>query len=191
MDPDFRGDSDHHDGTSDATPGGYIEQRRPGELGFAIFLTLASLFLLYNAYGISGFKALSSPGSVPMATTLVMAVSAFIVTLRTSRLSKVAHETLSKDILPVMVILFIGFLVIFGLLLKPLGFVLTAALFLTVAIKVLARRGWGYTLTVALGSLVVIWIVFRVVFTVLLPAGILPEAEFIQFFRNLMSGGAS
>jgi putative tricarboxylic transport membrane protein len=191
MDPDFRGDSDHHDGTSDATPGGYIEQRRPGELGFAIFLTLASLFLLYNAYGISGFKALSSPGSVPMATTLVMAVSAFIVTLRTSRLSKVAHETLSKDILPVMVILFIGFLVIFGLLLKPLGFVLTAALFLTIAIKVLARRGWGYTLTVALGSLVVIWIVFRVVFTVLLPAGILPEAEFIQFFRNLMSGGAS
>jgi len=191
MDPDFRGDSDHHDGTSDASPGGYLDQRRPGELGFAIFLTLASLFLLYNAYGISGFKALSSPGSVPMATTLVMAVSAFTVTLRTSRLSKVAHETLSKDILPVMVILFIGFLVIFGLLLKPLGFVLTAALFLIVAIKVLARKGWGYTLTVALGSLVVIWIVFRVVFTVLLPAGILPEAEFIQFFRNLMSGGAS
>jgi putative tricarboxylic transport membrane protein len=160
-------------------------------LGFAIFLMLASLFLLYSAYGISGFKALSSPGSVPMATTLVMVVSSFIIALRTSRLSKVAHETLSKDILPVMVILFIGFLVIFGLLLKPLGFVLTAALFLTIAIKVLARRGWGYTLTVALGSLVVIWIVFRVVFTVLLPAGILPEAEFIQFFRNLMSGGAS
>ena len=191
MDPDFRGDSDHHDGTSDATPGGYTEQRRPGELGFAIFLMLASLFLLYSAYGISAFKALSSPGSVPMATTLVMVVSSFIIALRTSRLSKVAHETLSKDILPVMVILFIGFLVIFGLLLKPLGFVLTAALFLTIAIKVLARRGWGYTLTVALGSLVVIWIVFRVVFTVLLPAGILPEAEFIQFFRKLMSGGAS
>ena len=191
MDPDFRGDSDNHDGTSDATPGGYAEQRRPGELGFAIFLTLASLFLLYSAYGISGFKALSSPGSVPMATTLVMVVSAVIVALRTSRLSRVAHETLSKDILPIMVILFIGFLIIFGLLLKPLGFVLTAALFLIVAIKVLARKGWGYTLTVALGSLVVIWIVFRVVSTVLLPAGILPEAEFIQFFRNLMSGGAS
>ena len=191
MDPDFRGDIDHHDGTSDATPGGYAEQRRPGELGFAIFLTLASLFLLYSAYGISGFKALSSPGSVPMATTLVMAVSALIVALRTARLSRVAHETLSKDILPVMVILFIGFLIIFGLLLKPLGFVLTAALFLIVAIKVLARKGWGYTLFVALGSLVVVWIVFRVVFTVLLPAGILPEAEFIQFFRNLMSGGAS
>lgn len=191
MDPDFRGDKDHHDGTSDATPGGYATQRRPGELGFAIFLTLASLFLLYSAYGISGFKALSGAGSVPMATTLVMVISAFIVALRTSRLGKVAHETIAKDILPGMVIFFIGLLIVFGLLLKPLGFVLTAALFLIVAIKVLSRKGWGYTLAVALGSLVIIWIVFRVVFTVLLPAGILPEAEFIQFFRNLTSGGAS
>ena len=191
MDPDFRGDSDHHDGTSDATSGGYTEKRRPGELGFALFLTCASLYLLYSAYGISGFEALSAPGAVPMATTLAMAISALVVTLRTARLPKITSETLSKDILPVMVIVFVGFLILFGVLLKPLGFVPTAALFLTVAIKVLARRGWGYTLAVALGSLIVIWIVFRVVFTVLLPAGIVPEAEFIQFFRNLLSGGAS
>lgn len=191
MDPDFRGDSDHHDGTSDATPGGYIEQRRPGELGFAVFLSAASLFLLYSAYGISGFEALSAPGAVPMATTLVMAISALVVTMRTAHRPLVSTETLGKDILPLMVVFFIGFLILFGLLLQPLGFVLTAAVFLVVAIKLLARRGWSYTLAVSLGSLVVIWIVFRVVFTVLLPAGILPEAEFIQFFRNLVSGGAS
>jgi len=191
MDPDFRGDSDHHDGTSDATPGGYTEKRRPGELGFALILAATSLYLLYSAYGISGFTALSGPGAVPMATTLVMVVTAGIVALRTGRLPRVPTETLSRDILPPMVILFIGLLIVFGLLLKPLGFVPTAALFLTLAIKVLARRGWGYTLAVALGSLIVIWIVFRVVFTVLLPAGILPEAEFIQFFRGLFSGGAS
>ncbi|MDK3073833.1 tripartite tricarboxylate transporter TctB family protein [Sedimentitalea sp. JM2-8] len=191
MDPDFRGDSDHHDGTSDATPGGYTEQRRPGELGFAIFLSVASLFLLYSAYGISGFEALSAPGAVPMATTLVMAVAALVVTARTARFPLVPTETLGKDILPPLVLVFIGFLILFGLLLKPLGFVPTAAIFLVVSVKLLARKGWGYTFAVALGSLVIIWIVFRVIFTVLLPAGILPEAEFIQFFRNLVSGGAS
>ncbi|WP_339760338.1 tripartite tricarboxylate transporter TctB family protein [uncultured Sulfitobacter sp.] len=191
MDPEFRGDIDHHDGTSDATPGGYVEKRRPGELGFALFLTVASLFLLYSAYGISGFEALSAPGAIPMATTLVMVLAAAVVVMRTARLPKVTTETIAKDILPGTVILFIGFLVGFGLLLKPLGFILTAALFLIVAIKVLAKRGWGYTLAVALGSLVVIWIVFRVVFTVLLPAGILPEAELIQYFRTLISAGAS
>ena len=191
MDPEFRGDSDHHDGTSDATPGGYAEKRRPGELGFALFLSAASLFLLYSAYGISEFEALSAPGAIPMATTFVMAVSALLVTVRTSRLPRVTTETLSKDILPGMVILFVAFLILFGLLLKPLGFVPTAALFLTVAIKVLAQKGWGYTLAVSLGSLIAIWIIFRVVFTVLLPAGIVPEAEFIQFFRTLLSGGAN
>lgn len=189
MDPDFRADQDHHDGTSDAVPGGYPEKRRPGELGFAVFLTTVSLFLLYSAYGISGFDALSGPGAIPMATTFVMAISALIVTVRTLRLPRVATETLARDILPGTVILFIGFLILFGLFLKPLGFVPTAAIFLVVAIKVLARRGWGYTLAVGLGSLVVIWLVFRVVFTVLLPAGIVPEAEFIQIFRTLLSGG--
>lgn len=183
--------SDHHEGASDADPGGIPEQRRPGEFGFALFLCAASLFLLYSAYGISGFEALSGPGAVPMATTLVMVITAVVVALRTRRLPKAVNETLRRDILPPMVILFIGFLVAFGLLLKPVGFVLTAALFLTVAIKVLAGRSWGYTLAVALGSLILIWIVFRVVFTVLLPSGLLPEAEFIQFFRNLVAGEAS
>lgn len=191
MDPEFRGDSDHHDGTSDATPGGYLEKRRPGELGFALFLTVASLFLLYSAYGISGFEALSAPGSVPMATTFVMAISAAIVAAKTLRLPLLTTETLSQDILPKLVIVFIGFLVVFGMMLEPFGFLPASALFLIVAIKVLARKGWGYTLLVALGSLLIIWLVFRIVFSVLLPAGIVPEAEFIQMFRDQFSGGTS
>lgn len=191
MDPEFRGDQDHHDGTSDATPGGYTARRRPGELGFALLLTLASAILLYNAHAISGFDALSGPGSVPMATTAVMLISALVVSLRTARLPRVAYETLSRDILPVTVIIFAGFLVIFGLLLKPLGFLPTAALFLIAAIKLLSRWGWPRTTLTALGALLVIWIVFRVIFTVLLPSGVVPEAEFIQFFRNLMSGRAT
>lgn len=190
MDPEFRADADHHDGTSDATPGGYAQARRPGELGFAVFLTLASLYLLYDAYGISGFEALSAPGAIPMATTFVMVVTALIIALRTAPLPQVTGETFRRDILPVLVIAFVVLLAIFGLLLKPLGFLPTALLFLVLAIKLLARRSWGYTLAVSLGSLFVIWLVFRVVFTVLLPAGIVPEAEFLQLLRNLVKGGA-
>ncbi|RYG89216.1 tripartite tricarboxylate transporter TctB family protein [Loktanella sp. IMCC34160] len=190
MDPEFRGDADHHDGTSDAAPGGYVNQRRPGELGFAIFLTLASLYLLYDAYNISGFQALSAPGAIPMATTFVMAISAVIIVLRTAPLPRVRSETFRKDILPVLVIAFIGLLIGFGILLKPLGFLPTALLFLTLSIKLLTRKTWPYSLGVSVGSLVIIWIVFRVVFTVLLPAGIVPEAEFLQLLRNLANGGA-
>lgn len=55
-------ETQHHDGTSDALPGGYPAQRRPGELAFAAFLLIVSLILLWNAYGIAGFSKLSSPG---------------------------------------------------------------------------------------------------------------------------------
>ena len=182
---------EHHDGTSDATPGGYDEERRPGELAFAILLILASLGLLWSAYGISGFDALSGAGTVPMATTFIMFVTAGLVVLRTARLSVVAGESFRKDIFPGVVVVFALFLLAYGILLKPLGFLPTSALFLTAAIKILAHRGWVWTLSVSLGSLIVIWLIFRIVFTVLMPAGIVPEAEFIQFFRNLTNGGGA
>ncbi len=185
-----RNDPAPHDGTSDAPPGGEATQRRPGELVFGIVMLGASLFLLWNAYGISGFDALSAPGTVPMATTFAMVVTAAIVVLRTARLPVDTSETVARDILPGVVLMFAAFLVAYGILLRPLGFLPTSALFLTAAIKILARRGWLWTLCVSLGSLAVIWLIFRIVFTVLMPAGIVPEAEFIQFFRDLVNGGA-
>ncbi|AZQ67978.1 tripartite tricarboxylate transporter TctB family protein [Silicimonas algicola] len=183
-------DPDHHDGTSDATPGGEPTHRRPGEMVFGLFLLGASLVLMWSAYGISGFKALSAPGTVPMATTAVMVVTAALVVLRTRRLPLDTTETVAKDILPGVVILVAALLVGYGLLLRPLGFLPTSALFLIVAIKALSRRGWGWTLGVSLGSLLVVWLIFRIVFSVLMPAGIVPEGEIIQVFRDLVGGSA-
>ena len=184
-------DPEHHDGTSDATPGGYESRRRPGELAFDTLMLAAGLGLLWSAYGISGFEALSAPGTVPMATTFVMVVAAAIVVLRTMRLPLEPGESLARDILPGVVLVFAALLIAYGLLLRPLGFIPTSALFLILAIKILARRGWGWTVIVSLGSLALIWLIFRIVFTVLMPAGIVPEAEFIQFFRALLAGGGA
>ncbi|QDC08597.1 tripartite tricarboxylate transporter TctB family protein [Oceanicola sp. D3] len=187
-------DPDHHDGTSDATPGGERGKRRPGELLFAAVLLAASLGLLWSAYGIEnpfGPNGLSSPRSIPMATTFAMVVSAAIVLVQTARLPLDRAETLAKDILPPVVLVFALFLVAYGVLLRPLGFLPTSALFLLAAIKILARRGWLWTLVVALGSLIVIWLIFRIVFSVLMPAGIVPESEMIQFFRGLVSAGGA
>ena len=187
-------DPEHHDGTSDATPGGEVDQRRPGELVFAAVLTLASFFLLWSAYGIQnpfGSNGLSSPRAIPLATTFAMAVSALIILIKTARLPLDRAETIVKDILPPAVLLFAVFLALYGVVLRPLGFLPTSALFLIPAIKILAKRSWVWTTVVSLGSLIVIWLIFRIVFSVLMPAGIMPEAEFIQFFRDLTQGGAT
>ena len=123
-----------------------------------------------------------------MATAAIMLLTSTIILLKTIRLPRIAGETIAKDILPGTVILFVGFLIAYGLLLKPLGFLPTSGLFLILAIKVLSQRTWRFSLVVSLGSLILIWLVFRIVFTVLIPAGIVPEAEIIQFFRSIFTG---
>jgi len=184
-------DPEHHDGTSDATPGGTPGRRRPGELAFGVLILIASLGLLWNAYGIAEFSALSSPGAIPLACTGVMVFAALVVLIQTARLPLDREERLMRDILPLRVIGFAGLLVAYGVLLRPLGFLPTSALFLVIAIKVLAARGWIWTLCVSLGSLLAVWLIFRIVFTVLMPPGLVPEAEFIQLFRDLFAGRSS
>lgn len=184
----------HHDstrdGSSDATPGGIADKRRPGELVFTLSLVIFSGILLWNAYGISGFDALSGAGTVPMATAAVMLLSVAIVFLRTVKLPRTEDETVLQDITPPLVFVLAMFLLGYGLLLKPLGFLPTSALFLVGSIKVLSKRSWGFTLLVSLGSLLAIYLIFRIVFTVLMPSGIVPEAEMLQLLRNLIGGGA-
>ncbi|WP_095588151.1 tripartite tricarboxylate transporter TctB family protein [Actibacterium ureilyticum] len=187
-------DPEHHDGTSDATPGGEPDKRRPGEAAFAAALACASAVLVWSALGIEnpfGPNGLSSPRSIPLATTGVMLVSAALILVKTLRLPLDRAETLVRDILPPVVLVFALLLVGYGIVLRPLGFLPTSALFLIAALKILARRNWGWTLAISLGSLVAIWLIFRIVFSVLMPTGLVPEAELIQFFRNLTPGGAS
>lgn len=176
---------DNRDDLFRATPEVHQRERRPGELAFGAFLLLASLGLLWSAYGISGFRALSAPGTVPMATTLIMVLSAAIMVVETIRQPLDRAERLSVDILPAKILIVAVLLLAYALLLRPLGFLPTSALFLVVSIRILSNRGWLWTLLVSVGSLLVIWLIFRIVFTVLMPPGIMPEAQIIQFFRNL------
>jgi len=126
-----------------------------------------------------------------MAATLAMVISAAILVVKTIKLPLDRAETLARDILPINVVVFAFFLTAYGVLLVPLGFLPTSALFLIFGIKLLAKRNWRWTIGVSLTSLIVIWLIFRIVFSVLMPAGIVPEAEFIQFFRGLSGGGVN
>lgn len=178
------------EGSSDATPGGVPEFRRPGELAFAVFLVLASAGLLFSAYDIAGFRALSSPGAIPMATTAAMLVTAALVLWKTARQPRTQDETLRVAVFPGTVLLMAVLLVGYALLLKPLGFIPASLIFLFIAIKLLSGRSLAFSAAVTIGSVIGIWLIFRIVFTVLMPAGIVPEAEIIQIFRNLFNGGA-
>lgn len=165
------------------------EPRKPGELGFAIFLALASLILLYSAYGISGFEALSGPGAIPMAATLAMVITSVIVMVRTMKSRPASEGSFLADVLPLRIAVITLMLIAYAFALKPIGFLPTSAVFLVLAIKFLSRRSWVFSLSVGLLSLIAIYLVFRIVFTVLMPAGIVPEGEMLAWFRNLFGEG--
>ena len=168
------------------------QHRKPGEAVFAALVAAASLFLLYTAYGISGFEALSAPGAIPMATTATMLVTSVIVLVKTLGRTPDPAGSFRRDILPVNVAIVAVMLskwicTVIGD--KPLGFLPTSALFLIACIKLLSRRSWAFSIGIGLFSLLAIYLVFRIVFTVLMPAGVVPEGEILAWFRSMFKGG--
>lgn len=163
--------------------------RKPGEAAFAVFLAGASLFLFWNAYGIAGFESLSSPGAIPMATTLAMVLTSILVLLRTAKAPAPDGGSFLHQVLPARIAVLCGMLIVYALALRPLGFLPTSAIFLVLAIRYLSRRSWGFSVAVGLLSLIGIYLIFRIVFTVLMPAGIVPEGQILAWLRNLAAGG--
>lgn len=163
--------------------------RRPGEAVFALLVAAASIGLLFKAYGIAGFESLSSAGALPMGATAVMAFSAIVIAWKTWASPKATDETVAKDILPPAV--WIGMILIttYAFLLVPLGFLPTSFLFLAIMIRALSRRSIFFCIWVSAVSLAAIYLIFRVVFTVIMPEGIVPEGQILAWFGKLIAGG--
>ncbi len=162
--------------------------RRPGEAIFTLLLALASIGLFIKAYGISGLEALSSPGALPMAATGTMSLTAIYIAWKAFRAKPNGSETMKRHILPPAVVAGIIAIMGYALLLQPLGFILTSFLFLAGLIKMLSARSLFFCAWVAALNVLIIYLVFRVVFSVLMPEGIVPEREILAWIGRLFGG---
>jgi putative tricarboxylic transport membrane protein len=163
-------------------------QRRPGEAAFMLLLSLASIGLLLKAYGIAGFESLSSPGALPMAAAGTMTAASLVILWKTWRAPRRSGETLAKDVFPFPVVATIAAIAAYAVLLRPLGFILTSFLFLAGLIKVLSGRSLLFCVWVSAASVILIYLVFRIVFTVLMPEGVIPEREILAWIGRLFAG---
>lgn len=162
--------------------------RRPGETTFAFLLLAASLLLLFKAYDIDGFSALSSAGAVPMGAAATMVVSAAIIAFKTMKSDQDREETFWADILPRDVWIGIALIVAYAFLLVPLGFLPTSFLFLAIMTKLLSGRSMFFSTWTAAVAVLTIYIVFRVVFLVLMPEGIVPEGRILSSIAAMFGG---
>lgn len=153
-------------------------QLAPGARAFLVLLVLFSAFMLWQAFGISGFSSITSPGAFPMLAALVMLLC-LVVVLWSGRQSRVAEPAAGEGsfqhfvraITPPVVLSFGLTIAIYMLLLDRLGFVVSSYLFLLASMRLLGSARWGLNLLVAALSLAAIYLIFQTVFSVVLPKG--------------------
>ncbi|MEQ8813451.1 MAG: tripartite tricarboxylate transporter TctB family protein [Thalassobaculum sp.] len=141
--------------------------RQPGERAFTLALLALSLFLLYQAYTISGFSAVSSPGVFPMVAAGVMVLSLATVLVRERGRPDPAGfvRQVTPPVLLGSIVLIVGLMVT----LEPAGFVAAAGGFLFATILFLQRGRPVRAALVAAVAVVAIYVVFRIGFQVVLP----------------------
>ncbi|NVK41356.1 MAG: tripartite tricarboxylate transporter TctB family protein [Oceanospirillaceae bacterium] len=163
------------------------QSKAPGELFFSLILLLVSCVLFWQAYQIDEFSSLKSPGAFPMAAAAVMFVTSSITFYNTAvkhfRVDGLAKKRIS--IMPLPVVIILATLLAFAVVVESVGFLITAYVFLFITIKFLYQSGFLKTAALSLAVLAVIYVVFRLVFQVVLPEGIVPEREIIAWFESL------
>jgi putative tricarboxylic transport membrane protein len=164
--------------------------RRPGELVFTILLLAASTFMLWQAYAISGFDSLSSAGAFPMAMTSIMVGAMVVVLIKLARKPRPANAfmRLKTEILPRTVVVFSVIILAYSLVLETVGFIIASFVFLLVSIWFLEGGRFKRALLFSILSILGVYFVFRLVFQVVLPEGLIPEREIIASIQDLLAG---
>lgn len=154
-------------------------RRQPGEIVFTLLMVAGSVFMLWEAYGISRFESISSAGVFPMFATGVMVISALVALSKALGLPRAQQEKESQGLIhqfaqriaPPVLVGFTAVIAAYMLMLEPLGFVLASYLFLMVSMWLLGSRRWGLNLLVSAVTLGVIYLIFQSAFSVQLPKG--------------------
>lgn len=158
----------------------HAPQRQAGELVFTVLLLGLAVFLLWEAYGISGFESLASAGAFPMVASFLMVVCGLHFVSRAFKarpsFEGPALKTFAVKVLPPVVLWVSLGMLVYMVLMERIGFLLSSYLFLAGTMLLLGGgrngvRGLLVTLLVPAVFLGVIHVVFETLFSVILPAG--------------------
>lgn len=170
--------------------------KRAGEDTFGIIVLLVGLGLAWQSYEIAGFSKLSSPGAFPLAASAAMVIGSVIVVIGNLRRRRAQEAPPSEsirgsmsDLAPSAVVVFAGCVLGYAAIFNTVGFLPSSFLFLFVTIQFLRRGSAGFNFGVTIGLLLLIYVVFRLVFKVVLPEGIVPEREIIAWVEHLFAAG--
>lgn len=153
-----------------------IRKLRAGENAFAWLMMALSLFVLIQAYLISGFSSISSAGTFPMVAAAIMVVAMAMILLNNRKLTKPDADGLkdelrraAKQVLPKVFLVYTGVIIGYMLLIQPLHFLPSSFAFLLVSMIYLRGSTVIKSLIISTLTLACIYIVFQYFFRVVLP----------------------
>ena len=153
-----------------------IRKLRAGENLFAWLMMALSLFVLIQAYLISGFSSISSAGMFPMVAAAIMVVAMALILLKHRKLAKPDADGLkdelrraAKQVLPKVFLVYTGVIIGYMILIQPLHFVPSSFAFLLVSMIYLKGSTVIKSLIISTLTLACIYIVFQYFFRVVLP----------------------
>ena len=153
-----------------------IRKLRAGENLFAWLMMALSLFVLIQAYLISGFTSISSAGTFPMVAAAIMVVAMALNLLNNCKLAKPDADGLkdelrqaAKQVLPKVFLVYTGVIIGYMILIQPLHFLPSSFAFLLVSMIYLKGSTVIKSLIISTLTLACIYIVFQYFFRVVLP----------------------
>ena len=148
--------------------------RKPGETAFTIGLVVFSLVSLWLSYGISGLASISAPGTLPLLASLVLVASSLVISRQVWAMPPPDEgQSFISLMTPIRWVNFFLLGMAYIFLLTYVGFVPATFLYLFASIVYLHRQGWLVAFFVSANSLAIVYMVFRLVFKVILPEGVL------------------
>ena len=139
-------------------------------------MMLFSLFLLIQAYRISGFSSISSPGTFPMGAAAIMVLAMALVLVNNRKLQKPDAESMKdelhgavKQVVPGVFLVYTGIIIAYMLLIQPLHFFPSSFAFLLASMIYLKGSSIIKSLIISVITLACIYIVFQYFFRVVLP----------------------
>lgn len=158
-------------------------QRRPGELAFVLALLIFSAAAFWQAYGISGFKGLSTAGIFPMLAAAAMVLSGLFI-LKDVFIGRLPALPISPSpetehkVLTVRLVTMIALVILYIAIMPFLGFMVASAGFLFLSFSYLWRKNILISIVLTGVTLMLIYALFRILFQVVLPKGALIQGLF-------------
>ncbi len=149
---------------------------RAGENVFSWLLLLFSLFVLVQAYLISGFSSISSAGTFPMGASAVMVIAMVFILFDSFKGKKMITggfknelRQAAKFVLPNVFLIYSLIVIVYMILIEPMHFLPSSFVFLLVSMIYLKGSNILKSLVISVISLGFIYLIFQYFFRVVLP----------------------